>query len=164
MKVGIFLGRAIPFLHPGHLWLMEKILRENDLMIACIGSAQLTEPFAIEERRAHWQRQLGMLFPNKKFVICEIVDPNPIDTWPDDMVRACGIKASDQNTFYRSDPLDPKYTRRLKELGTDVRRVKRKSFLFMAPDGYYRRISSGTEVRMILEHVKPKEVSRVGKR
>lgn len=158
MRVGIFLGRAVPSLHPGHLGLIDRILKENDKLVACIGSAQLDDP-PIEKRRQHWKAQIGKLAGKKPFELYEIVDPVPIDTWPDDVARICGISRENKNTFYRADPLEVRYIRRLGDLGIEVKKVRRMPFFYLAPDGLYRRISSSTEVRLILKNVKPREAS-----
>lgn len=149
MKVGIFLGRAIPSLHPGHLQLIDRILHENDKLAACIGSAQIKDP-PIVERYRHWYSQLEILAGEKPFELYVLVDPVPIDSWPDDLVRTCGIKKEDRNIFYRADQLDSRYIKRLNELGIVVKKVNRKPFFWLAPDGLYYKLSSSTQIRQMI--------------
>lgn len=53
MKVGVFLARFQP-LHNGHLFMIEKALKENDKVLIVLGSANkqgmIRNPFSLEKR------------------------------------------------------------------------------------------------------------------
>ncbi len=151
-KVGLLLGRFQPF-HQGHLLLMKIILKENEKLVVCIGSAQKAEPFTIEERHSLIEKQLKVLFPANRFEIFDLVDPEPMDTWPETVKKVCGISDVDENTFYRADKLERKYIKKLEALGFKVKIVKRKPFLYEAPDSKYYPVSSATEIKKIHERL-----------
>jgi nicotinamide mononucleotide adenylyltransferase len=136
------------------LLLIKRILRENDKLVVCIGSAQKAEPFTIKERHGLIEKQLELLFPADSFEIFDLVDPDPMDVWPETVKKVCRISNADENTFYRADRLDIKYLTRLKELGFTVKTVKRKSFFYKAPDGLYYSVSSAREIKKIHEQLK----------
>jgi cytidyltransferase-like protein len=148
-KVGILLGRFQPF-HLGHLLLMKSILKENDRLVVCIGSAQKAEPFTVKERHELIENQLKLLFPKKRFEIFDLIDPEPMDTWPEKVKRVCRIQDTDINTFYRADKLEPEHVRKLKNLGFRVKIVKRRKFFYKADAGsLYYPVSSATEIKQI---------------
>jgi len=150
-KTGLVLGRFQP-LHPGHLELIHKAMQECGEVVVCIGSAQLAEPFTIEQRHNYLQRQLEVLHPGKNWRIVDLIDPDPIDTWPEDVKQHCDIKG-ENNIFYRSDKLPEVYETKLKDLGFTIKYVPRAPFYYWFPDGLHRRVSSATEIKAIFEEL-----------
>jgi len=148
MRVGVLLGRFQP-LHPGHVDLMRKILLKNDSLVICIGSAQLSDPFTIEERHDLVVRHANVFSGGKPVRIFDLIDPTPIDSWPEVLVALCEINKDDHNTFYRSDLMDDVYVRKLGELGVMVEIVPRESFYYKAPDGLYYLVSSSSEIKAL---------------
>lgn len=148
MKTGLYLGRFNP-LHAGHLAVMERILNENDRLIVCIGSSQKAEPFTGAERCHIIRRQLGLLFPGRDYRIYNFTDPEPIDSWPEDIKILCEINESDINTFYRADLLPKKFVKILRNLKFRIKIVKRENFLYHAPNGLYYRVNSSTDIKRI---------------
>lgn len=163
MRIGILLGRFQP-LHPGHLFLIDRILEENDKMIVCIGSAQKAEPFTIEERHSLIEKQLRSLYNTARFAIVELVDPEPIETWPEALKEICGIDDRGEKTFYRADPLPQSNIQRLGALGFKVKLVGRFTFYYRAPDGLYYRVSSATEIKKIHQKLEVSLKSEGGKK
>lgn len=146
-KLGLVLGRFQP-LHPGHLYLFDLAFKENDRVIICIGSAQRAEPFSIEERHERIQKQLEILGYNREnYQIVNLVDPEPMEIWPNYVKEVCKITGETTNTFYRSDNLPERYEKELVKLGFRIRYVERKPFYHKGPDGFYRQMSSATEIR-----------------
>lgn len=146
-RLGLVLGRFQP-LHPGHLYLIDTAFKENDRIVICIGSAQLSEPLPIEKRSQNMKKQLEILgYDKNRYEIVELVDPEPMDVWPAHVKDTCRITDETENTFYRSDRLPKKYQAELEKLGFNIREVKRESFYHKAPDGFYRLVSSATEIR-----------------
>jgi cytidyltransferase-like protein len=150
-KTGLVLGRFQP-LHPGHLELIHIAMQKCDEVVVCIGSAQLAEPFTVEQRHNYLQRQLEVLHPGKNWRLVDLVDPEPIDTWPEDVKQQCGI-TGDENIFYRSDQLPEVYETKLKDLGFTIKYVPRVPFYYWFPDGLHRRVNSATEIKAIFEEL-----------
>lgn len=148
-RLGLVLGRFQP-LHPGHLFLIGRAFKENDRVIICIGSAQLSEPLSIEERHKRIEAQLEILgYQKGKYRIVDLVDPEPMDIWPSYVKKVCGVTNNTRNTFYRADRLPEKYRKELIELGFRVRIIKRKPFYYRDPSGFYRLLISASEIREI---------------
>ncbi|MDB5163891.1 MAG: Nicotinamide-nucleotide adenylyltransferase [Candidatus Saccharibacteria bacterium] len=149
--VGLVLGRFQP-LHPGHLELIRSAMDECDEVVVCIGSAQLAEPFTIDERHDYLNRQLEVLHPDKKWRVVDLVDPEPMDIWPEYVKEKCGIEG-EEHRFYRADKLSEVYEDRLKKLGFALAYITRSPFYFWFSDGLHRRVSSATEIKAIYEEL-----------
>lgn len=146
-KLGLFLGRFQPF-HPGHLFQLERVFRENDEVVICIGSAQKAEPLTIEERHRRMQKQLDILgYERKKYRIVDLVDPEPMKIWPFYVKETCAITNETENTFYRGEDIPDSHKKELEELGFKVKITGRFGFYYRASDGFYYLISSATEIR-----------------
>jgi len=148
MKLGLVLGRFQPP-HPGHLAILEQAFRDNDEVVVCIGSAQKAEPFSVKERHDYLDRQLKLLYPNARWRIVDLIDPEPMEIWPKYVMEKCEIKAETVNSFYRADELPPNYREDLVKLGFSVVMVPRGQFYYRAPDGLYYQVSSATEIKEI---------------
>ena len=149
--IGLVLGRFQP-LHPGHLDLINIAMQECDEVIVCIGSAQLAEPFSIKQRHNHLNRQLEILYPDRQWRLVDLVDPEPMDIWPEYVKKQCNIQG-EGHKFYRADKLLEVYEEKLKRIGFKVIYVARKPFYYMFPDGLYRQVSSATEIKTIYEEL-----------
>lgn len=146
MKVGLVLGRFQP-LHGGHLQLIEQAFSENDEVVVCIGSAQRAEPRPIEVRHAQLDRLLGERHPDRPWRIVDLIDPEPMETWPEYVKEVCQLRDEDENIFYRSDPLEPEWVARLEAIGFTVKITPRVSFDYAGPDGQLYSLSSATEIK-----------------
>lgn len=148
-SLGLVLGRFQP-LHPGHLYLIGRAFKENDVVIVCIGSAQLSQPFSIKKRHKRIEAQLKILgYQKERYRIIDLIDPEPMGIWPSYVKKVCGIMNDTRNTFYRADRLPEKYRKELIKLGFRVRIIRRKPFYFRGPDGFYRLVTSASEIRDI---------------
>lgn len=154
MKYGILLGRFRP-LHAGHLALMEQIIKETRGLIVVIGSAQEKN-----HPTAQWMtEQLGKVFESYKFKVIEMNDPADMSTWPETLheaVQSLHLNHSDEYGYllYRSDcDVDMVCCKRLNELGIDLLEVERKPFFFLAPDGFFYRVSSATRIRELYKFI-----------
>lgn len=148
-SLGLVLGRFQP-LHPGHLFLIDLALKENDFVVICIGSAQKAEPLTIEERHERMRRQLDILhYPAEKYRIVDLVDPEPMEIWPRYVKETCGITDETHNRFYRGEELPQEYAIELERLGFELRIVKRSSFYVEGEDGIYHIVNSATEIRQL---------------
>jgi len=150
-SIGLVLGRFQP-LHPGHLELIDTAMQNNDEVVVCIGSAQLAEPFTIEQRHEYMDKQLQVLHPDKKWRIVDLIDPEPMDIWPEYVKEKTGIEG-EGHKFYRADKLPEIYEDRLKNLGFAVVYITRKPFYYWFPDGLHRRVSSATEIKAVYEEL-----------
>jgi cytidyltransferase-like protein len=146
-KLGLVLGRFQP-LHPGHLDMINYAMDECQEVVVCIGSAQRAEPFTIAQRHQMLQKQLEVLYPKKEWRVVDLVDPEPMEIWPEYVKEICGIDGED-NRFYRADQLPEEYEERLRQLGFEVVYVPRNSFYCYFPDGLYRQVSSATEIKAV---------------
>ncbi len=150
-QIGLVLGRFQP-LHPGHLELINTAMEDNDEVVVCIGSAQLAEPFTIEQRHDHLDAQLKVLHPNKHWRIVDLVDPEPMDIWPEYVKEQCAIEG-EGHKFYRADKLPETYEDKLRNLGFAVMYITREPFYYWFPDGLHRQVSSATEIKAIFEEL-----------
>ncbi len=146
-RLGLVLGRFQP-LHPGHLKLIDKAFKENDKVVICIGSAQNSKPFSIEERHKRIDKQLKIL-KYQKYRIVDLKDIEDKEAWPSYLKNKCKITENTINTFYKADKLEEDYIKNLEKIGFRVVIVKRKKFYYKAPDGFYRLISSASEIRRL---------------
>ncbi len=148
---GLVLGRFQP-LHPGHLDLINTAMQECDEVVVCIGSAQRNEPFTIEQRHQHLDKQLSILHPDKKWRLVDLIDPVPMEIWPEYVKEQCEIEG-EGHKFYRADKLPEEYEEKLKILGFMVVYAARRPFYYMFPDGLYRYVSSATEIKAVYEEL-----------
>ena len=147
----LVLGRFQP-LHQGHLYLIAKALEECSFAVICIGSAQLADPFTIDERHVLLEKQLKLLYPKKNWRLVDLVDPNLMSTWPDYVLTICNLHG-EKGFFYRSDKLKTKEEKALANLGFPVRYIGRKTFMHLFPDGLYRKVSSASEIKNIYKKI-----------
>ncbi len=148
MKLGLVLGRFQP-LHLGHITLFERAFAENDLVVICIGSAQKADPLPIEERHRRVEEQLHIL-QRTNYSLVDLIDPIPMNIWPQYVTEKCGITKHTQNTFYRADnDLTTEQKTELEESGYTICIVHRNAFWYRAPNGLYYKISSATEIKQI---------------
>jgi cytidyltransferase-like protein len=147
---GLVLGRFQP-LHPGHLWLIDRAMTECAQTVICIGSAQQAEPYTIEQRHTRMQAQLEVLHPDKDWRIVDLVDPEPMNNWPEYVKEQCELKGEPLR-FYRAeqDGMTPEHEAKLRNIGFTIIYVQRQPFYYQFPDGLYRKVSSATEIRRIL--------------
>lgn len=87
MKIGAIVGRfQTPFLHEGHLYLINKVLKENDICIIILGSSKLganilnnKNPFSFNHRvetiKYHFQKHLN------KIIFLSIKDVDDDNFW-----------------------------------------------------------------------------------
>lgn len=149
MKVGILLGRFQPF-HLGHLQLMVRILSECDRLVVCVGSAQKPEPYTGDERVSLIRQQMAELGLSHRVEVFQMVDPEPLDLWPERLVNICQIRSEDNNVLYRSDLDIPLVQRwRLRDLGVTLKIVQRKPFFYRCPDGIHRLVSSASDIKRL---------------
>ncbi len=146
-KVGLVLGRFNP-LHAGHIYLLEKAFQENDLVVICIGSAQIGDPLNIKERRKRVEKQLKIMH-KKSYKIIEITDPKPMQIWPSYVKEKCGISNLTSNTFYRSENDITQYKAELDKLGFKIKILPKIEFYYRAPDKQYYKVSSADEIKQI---------------
>jgi len=150
LRIGILLGRFEPF-HLGHLNLIRKILSENDYLVIIIGSIQRAEN--PKKKVIDMLFQLQEIAEMDTYTVHAMTDPDPIDTWVEEMVSICkilGFKGT-TCTLYRADRDLDKYKDKLKKYHIRVKQVKRESFYHLAANGIYYKASSATEVRRIKE-------------
>lgn len=149
MKVGILLGRFQP-LHLGHLQLMVRILSECDRLVVCVGSAQKPEPYTGDERVNLISQQMVELELSHRVEVFQMVDPEPLDLWPEKLISVCRLRSEDNNVLYRSDLDIPLMQRwRLRDLGVTLKIVQRKPFFYRCPDGVYRLVSSASDIKRL---------------
>ena len=149
MKMGLVIGRFQP-LHPGHSFLIETALCENDRVVICIGSAQKADPLPVEERRRRVVERLNILgYDAELYEIIGLDDIGSDERWPLYLKEGCGITDETKNTFYTSDNLPENYLRAMRNLGFQIRTIARSPFYYEAPDGKFYSVSSATEIRGI---------------
>lgn len=147
--LGLVLGRFSP-LHAGHLFLMDLAFKENEQVVICIGSAQNLELLPILERERRIREQLTILgYSQECYRIVRLIDPQNMAIWPSYVKEVCGLTDKTVNTFYRSEKVEELYERKLKEAGFKLRIIEKVPFYYRAPDGFYRLVSSATEIRKI---------------
>lgn len=143
-KIGLVLGRFQPP-HTGHLFLIKKAFQENDEVIICIGSAQISNPLSIKERHNRIKMQMRLM-RRKNYRIVDLADPKPMRIWPSYVMKKCKITKKTINTFYRGKGDLPKhYKKSLEKLGFVIETIPRKSFIYKLKNHSYR-INSATEI------------------
>ena len=153
IRIGLVIGRFQPP-HPGHSFLIETALCENDRAVICIGSAQKADPLPVEERRRRVVKRLNSLgYETGLYKIIGLNDIESDERWPLYLKEGCGITDETKNTFYTSDNLPESYLEAMRNLGFQIRAVVRGSFDYEAPDGKVHAVSSATEIRGIHERL-----------
>lgn len=145
--VGLVLGRFQP-LHPGHLRLIDVAVQECDETVVCIGSAQRAEPFTIAQRHLLLERQMRLLYPQNNWRLVDLVDPEPMEIWPEYVAEQCAVQGTN-NRFYRADLLSGDEEIALQVLGFTMRYIDRSPFYYPFPDGLCRLVSSATEIKEV---------------
>jgi cytidyltransferase-like protein len=158
-KIGIFLGRLQPQ-HPGHEFLIDKIFRENDEVVLCIGSAQkipkenphcARNPLSTPARKKRLESFLTRSHFSKPYRIVTARDIEPDSAWPIYLKKRCGLSERTRNTIYFADAIDANYAAGLTAAGFLIKTIKRKHFLYTTKKDETHRISSATEVRSLEE-------------
>lgn len=145
-KLGLVLGRFQP-LHAGHLHLIDLAFKQNDTVVICIGSAQISKPLSIEERHQRMAKQLKILgYPQHTYRIIDLIDPAPMKIWPKYVKETCKITDATYNTFYRGERCLKEETRELRSLGFHLRVIDKVRFFYKAPNGFYYLVKSATEI------------------
>lgn len=85
MQSALFIGRFQPF-HNGHLWVIKKILAENERVIIVIGSSQenfmSSDPFTAGERYQMIEASLSAAgIPAEKYCIIPVHNINNYALW-----------------------------------------------------------------------------------
>lgn len=148
-KLGLVVGRFQP-LHDGHKYLIAMAIKENDLVVICIGSAQKADPLPLEERL----RRLNVFIKsveckNKKIKVAYLPDIESDERWPLYLKNGTGITDETMNTFYTGDDLPREYLSAMEELGFAIKAVERSSFNYIAPDGEIHNLKCATQIREI---------------
>ncbi len=151
-RLGLCLGRFQP-LHAGHLAMIDQAFRENDCVVICIGSAQRSEPRPIEARLAIMEETLAERYPQRNWRVVPLVDPEPMEIWPQYVKEVCEIDDSTANTFYRADPLEAGEVKELSALGFAIKIIPRVSFIYRAPDGQDYSLASASEIKALHEQL-----------
>jgi len=151
-KAGILLGRFQPP-HLGHFQLIQEISYENDVLIICIGSSQLSVPFNINQRKTIIRRQLDKLnITNYK--LYSFKDPMPIDSWVKVLYKTCNLSQYEPVTLYRSDRDLESFEEEIWDLNIRIKYVARKPFYYLTSDGFYVKINSATDLRNIEKNIR----------
>jgi nicotinamide-nucleotide adenylyltransferase len=92
-EIGLFIGRFQPF-HLGHLFVIEKILKNCKKLKIGIGSSQLShvknDPFTSEERKQFIKLTLNSAGLNDRFELYEIPDIFNAEKWVDHVTSIIG--------------------------------------------------------------------------
>lgn len=160
-KIGIFLGRLQPQ-HTGHEMLIEKIFKENDEVVLCVGSAQKIKesdpafkrnPLSVKKRI----KRLRLFLDNKNFVkpyrIVIANDIEPEEAWPAYLRSCCQLTNQTQNIIYFGDPISSDYREGLEKEGFRIKHIKRKQFFYKSRKNTLHKISSATEIRMLENNI-----------
>ncbi len=148
-KLGLVVGRFQP-LHDGHKYLITMAIKENDLVVICIGSAQKADPLPLDERL----RRLNVFLrsvecKNKKIKVAYLPDIESDERWPLYLKNGTGVTDETMNTFYTGDDLPRDYLLAMEELGFAIKAVERSSFNYIAPDGEIHKLKCATQIREI---------------
>jgi cytidyltransferase-like protein len=156
IKLGIFLGRLQPQ-HKGHEFMIEKIFKENDEVVLCVGSAQkiekdnpdfLRNPLSKNKRIKHLKKFLEEKDFQKPYKIVTAEDIEPDEAWPAYLKACCHLTDQTQNTIYFGNTISKSYEGDLKKLGFKIKFIIRKEFIYKTKkDNARYKISSSTEIR-----------------
>jgi len=147
-KIGIVVGRFQPF-HSGHLYIINKALKENNKVIVCIGSPKKNETISFKENYKKINSELKKL-KKRNYRIIKIEDIGLPSYWPAHLVKKCKLTNKTSNYLYKSERNIPeKHKKELEEAGIHLKFVKRKKFLYKDSKGKSHRISSANEIRKL---------------
>lgn len=149
-KIGIILGRFEPP-HPGHLYLIDQAIRDNDEVIIAIGSAQKANPLTAARRLELIKQALTNKYPVAKYKIIKIDDiGKPIGVWVKYVKEKLDLTNQTENNYYtaykESDYL-PGEKQALENNGFTIRYFPRIKFKYIGPDGKTYIFSHATEIR-----------------
>jgi cytidyltransferase-like protein len=156
-KIGVFLGRLQPQ-HAGHESMIRQIFRENDEVVLCIGSAQkIRESDPIFERNPYpvplrKKRLIAFLKEEnfkKPWRVVTATDIQPESAWPEHLKKSCDLTDETLNTVYFADPIPNDYRLDMEKAGLQIKRIRRKKFLYESHRNTLHKISSATEIRAI---------------
>lgn len=149
-KIGIILGRFEPP-HPGHLYLIDQALKENDKVIIAIGSAQKTDPLSSTRRVELIKQALADKCPIAKYKIVKIDDiDKPIEVWVRYLKDNLGLTDQTENNYYSAytnEEFLPGEKQALENNSFTIRYFPRKKFKYTGPDGKTYHFSHATEIR-----------------
>jgi cytidyltransferase-like protein len=157
-KIGVFLGRLQPQ-HQGHEAMIDRIFRENDEVVLCLGSAQRLDkddpqfsrnPLPKAARLRRLRAFLQERDFQKPYRLVTAVDIEPDSAWPAYLKDCCRLDDTTLNTIYFADAIPPEYAKGLEEAGFRLKFLRRVQFLYAARKKVHR-LSSATEIRALGE-------------
>lgn len=164
-KIGIFLGRLQPR-HRGHEMLIERIFKENDEALLCIGSAQKinrsdplfeSNPLSLDKRMRGLKKFLGENKFQKPHRVITVKDIDSDKAWPQYLKNECGLNDKNENVIYFGDKITGSYKNNLEKVGFKVKFIKRNKFIYNFSKMSYE-ISSSTEIRKLRKQAMPEKI------
>lgn len=156
-KIGVMLGRFQP-LHPGHLYLIDQAIRDNDEVIIAIGSAQKADPLTATRRLELIKQALTNKYPVAKYKIIKIDDiGKPIGVWVKYVKEKLDLTNQTENNYYTAcanNEFLPGEKQALENNGFTIRYFPRIKFKYIGPDGKTYIFSHATEIRNLHKKIK----------